>query len=208
MASDTPTMTAEHVSLFRMCSSKKANHVYYSSWPVIHFGAMFRLYQVRVFEVVNSHPLSSKGTMDRHPEMTKAYMCFSFLYRFLWHVPFWWDLDNQEPLGIPLQVSLTSTSGFIPFAESRRSPDEECDLCKTFSAGGCSCKTGPWSVFNHTSLTTCGNPGYLNHFAMCPLVCMEGDRGGRLLGPWVCCNKSCLRLLQEVSRGHLDISRP
>lgn len=43
----------------------------------------------------------------------------------------------------------------------------ECDLCKTFSAGGCSCKTGPWSVFNHTSLTTCGNPGYLNHFAMC-----------------------------------------
>lgn len=43
----------------------------------------------------------------------------------------------------------------------------ECDLCRPVSVGGCSCKRGSWSLFGETSATTCGNPGYTNHFPMC-----------------------------------------
>ncbi|CAJ1362895.1 unnamed protein product [Effrenium voratum] len=50
----------------------------------------------------------------------------------------------------------------------------ECDLCRPVSIGRCDCKEGggrssgwrfwTWSA---ASCTTCGNPGYVNHFPMC-----------------------------------------
>lgn len=56
----------------------------------------------------------------------------------------------------------------------------ECDLCKPVSVTGCACKPGPWTLFGNTSSTTCGNPGYTNHFPMC--VVNEGCKSKKSLG--------------------------
>lgn len=62
----------------------------------------------------------------------------------------------------------------------------ECDLCRKVSLKGCQCKEGPWTLFNYTSSSTCGNPGHLNHFPSC--VVDEGCAdavvmGGKSLAP-------------------------